>query len=207
MQVKIGSLRVVLAIEDMGVVISSEPVKFRIGASPGPARQSRPDDFSAAKLNVFSADGSHGRGEAESVQITGDAEPGEAQMHTLNNSSEIPCNKRRKSAAAPSPKENSPPSDTDGHLNARDGNVDEDIRRLPEYEMAWEFELWRRSEEARWLEELKQREAARMSELEADWRKKENQYVAEMRSYQVVQAELEAKLRSTFYSCPYHRSA
>ncbi len=86
-------------------------------------------------------------------------------------------------------------SDADGHMKTRDAASDEDIRRLPEYEMAWEFEMWRRSEEARWLEDLKQREAARMSELEADWRKKENQRVAEMRNFQAVQAELEAKLR------------
>lgn len=200
MQVKIGSLRVVLAVEDIGAVVSTEPVKFRIGASPGPARQPRSDDIAAAKRNVlFSADCSHMKGEPDIVQNLGEAEPGEVLMQALNSSSETPCNKRRKSISASwkttSPKKGPSLSDADGHMKTRDGASDEDIRRLPEYEMAWEFEMWRRSEEARWLEELKQREAARMSELEADWRKKENQRVAEMRSFQAVQAELEAKLR------------
>lgn len=199
MQVKIGSLRVVLAIEDIGAVVSSEPVKFKIGASPGPARQPRSDNLTAAKRNtIFSAAArSHVKGEPEIVQNLGEAEPGEVLMQTLNSSGETPCNERRKGASVnwknSSPKKSSSTSDAGGL--ARDGIGEEDIRKLPEYEMAWEFEMWRRSEEARWLEELKQREAARMSELEADWKKKENQRVAEMRNFQAVQAELEAKLR------------
>lgn len=200
MQVKIGLLRVVLAIEDIGAVVSSEPVKFRIGASPGPARQPRSGDLTAAKRNVlFSADHSHVKGAPESIRNPGEAEPGEVLMQAWNSSSEAPCNKRRKSVSASwkttSPKKSPSTSDADEHLKARDGTGEEDIRKLPEYEMAWEFEMWRRSEEARWLQELKQREAARMNELEANWKKKENQRVAEMRNFQAVQAELEAKLR------------
>lgn len=37
----------------------------------------------------------------------------------------------------------------------RDGIGEEDICKLLEYEMVWEFEMWWRLEEVRWLEELK----------------------------------------------------
>jgi hypothetical protein len=42
-----------------------------------------------------------------------------------------------------------------------------------EYEVAWQLEMWKRNEEARWEAELRKREALRMDELEAAWRAKE----------------------------------
>ncbi|KAG2432446.1 hypothetical protein HXX76_008792 [Chlamydomonas incerta] len=50
----------------------------------------------------------------------------------------------------------------------------------PEFEAAWELEVWKRGEEARWRSELREREAQRMMVLESEWRRRERAREAEI---------------------------
>ncbi|KAJ7516333.1 hypothetical protein O6H91_22G054400 [Diphasiastrum complanatum] len=75
-------------------------------------------------------------------------------------------------------------------------NKEEELRRRPEYELAWEFELWRRAEEVKWRADLKEKEVARLGALESEWKRREQERTIAVDKMQVELANIESKLRS-----------
>ncbi|GAQ88750.1 hypothetical protein KFL_004560110 [Klebsormidium nitens] len=74
------------------------------------------------------------------------------------------------------------------------------IREGAEYEAAWALEMWKRSEESKFMAELKEREAARMAALEEEWKKREKERVAEVAAVRAEHAVLGAKLEEQLAS-------
>eukprot|EP01018_Ginkgo_biloba_P018460 Gb_25149 [translate_table: standard] len=89
-------------------------------------------------------------------------------------------------------------SDSDSSSNGQSSapNQDEVIRKQPEYELAWEFEMWRRSEEAKWKAELKDKEHKLIAALEEQWRKRDTDRMHEIDNTRIELATLESKLRA-----------
>ncbi|XP_073396209.1 uncharacterized protein [Physcomitrium patens] len=199
--VKIGSLRVVLAIDDMGIMGTSDSVNLRTGACPSFMNQLQSDDLSIAKLDDRIPAGlNHVERGMEPVHNVSEAELPGKLVEKLHVAREAPGYKTRKSSCRNGKSTSSNGSllgdSKDGNMKSETGNDEEVVRKRPEYEMAWEFEIWRRSEEIKWLADLKQQEAIRMKALEEEWRKKEKLCIADMRNFQAEQDELEAKLRA-----------
>ncbi|PNH10303.1 Centrosomal protein [Tetrabaena socialis] len=67
------------------------------------------------------------------------------------------------------------------------------LRGLPEFEAAWELEVWKKAEEARWRSELREREAQRMLVLESEWRRRERSREAELGSLRSEYVALEER--------------
>nr|PNR35666.1 hypothetical protein PHYPA_021516 [Physcomitrium patens] len=200
-KVKIGSLRVVLAIDDMGIMGTSDSVNLRTGACPSFMNQLQSDDLSIAKLDDRIPAGlNHVERGMEPVHNVSEAELPGKLVEKLHVAREAPGYKTRKSSCRNGKSTSSNGSllgdSKDGNMKSETGNDEEVVRKRPEYEMAWEFEIWRRSEEIKWLADLKQQEAIRMKALEEEWRKKEKLCIADMRNFQAEQDELEAKLRA-----------
>ncbi|GIL42344.1 hypothetical protein Vafri_350 [Volvox africanus] len=63
----------------------------------------------------------------------------------------------------------------------------------PEFEAAWELEVWKKAEEARWRAELREREAQRMLVLESEWRRRERAREAEIAGLKAEYLALEDK--------------
>jgi centrosomal protein CEP120 len=68
-----------------------------------------------------------------------------------------------------------------------------------EYQAAWELAMWKRAEQARWLAQLQEREAARMQELETEWRTQEvnREQVFARRQKEIT--KLEKKLKEALF--------
>ncbi|KAI5058019.1 hypothetical protein GOP47_0026189, partial [Adiantum capillus-veneris] len=71
-------------------------------------------------------------------------------------------------------------------------HADEKLRR---YELEWEFERWRRAEEAKWRAGLKDEETKRLAALDAEWKKKENEHILDIDKTRSELSNLEAKFR------------
>ncbi|KAL2628806.1 hypothetical protein R1flu_013492 [Riccia fluitans] len=71
-----------------------------------------------------------------------------------------------------------------------------DLQKHPTFELAWEFEMWRRSEEAKWRQTLQEKELEALSILERNWLKKENEMVYQIQKIQDENIGLEQKLRA-----------
>ncbi len=72
--------------------------------------------------------------------------------------------------------------------------------RGAEYEAAWEFEVWRAAEEARFRAELKEKEVTRMAALESEWRRHEKARTEEVASLRAECESLQKKLHATLSS-------
>ena len=185
----------------MGPMASYEAVKVTRRIVPSHVKQAQLDDLSLVKQNLFlSVDPSQVTREAEVVHNLDETEPGEVLMKAFETGIDTTCNKKRDNVSAYSKiasfkKNSSSNIDVERHIEARNETGKESIRNLPEYALAWELEMWRRSEQSKWLAEMKQQEIARISAYEVDWKKKEKQRTIEMRAFQVEQADLEDKLR------------
>ena len=204
---KIGSLRVVLAINDLGPVKGLDTTKLRIGSSPGLSLHM--DDTSATYLKtgyIFSRRGpsQSGQKELESDNID------EVRVHKVAQdelSSDFENGHKGKQNKTKSSKTKSTSSKayTTSKLE-KDGGVEypeETGRNRPEYELAWEFEMWRRTEEANWRADLKEKEIKRLNDLEDEWRKREKKHTIDIRNSQTEQADLEAKLRYAPHLSPF----
>ena len=55
------------------------------------------------------------------------------------------------------------------------------LRKGREYAVAWELEVWKQAQEAKWTATMRAREAERMAALEGEWRRREAQREAEHR--------------------------
>ncbi|GLI70596.1 hypothetical protein VaNZ11_015526 [Volvox africanus] len=67
------------------------------------------------------------------------------------------------------------------------------VAAAPEFEAAWELEVWKKAEEARWRAELREREAQRMLVLESEWRRRERAREAEIAGLKAECLALEDK--------------
>eukprot|EP00798_Chlamydomonas_sp_ICE-L_P005676 gene5676-3536_t len=66
---------------------------------------------------------------------------------------------------------------------------------VPEYEAAWELEVWKRAEQVKWRAEMKERESQRMATLEAEWRRREKTREAEVASMKKEYTALDDRTR------------
>lgn len=203
---KIGSLRVVLAINDLGPVKGLDTTKLRIGSSPG--RLLHMDDTSTTNLksgSIFSPRGPSQSGRKELESGVKELESGnleEVRVHEmaqdeLSSDFENSHKGKQNETKSSETKSTFPKAYTSSKLE-EDGRVEypeETGRNRPEYELAWEFEMWRRTEEANWRADLKEKEIKRLNDLEDEWRKRERKHTIDIRNSQTEQADLEAKLR------------
>ena len=103
--------------------------------------------------------------------------------------------KERDQSTLPHPQSNShpqsqplPPSShhnvTSGQVQpSKDDGLSSFISSFPapaEYQAAYEVEMWKKREEQRWRDELKERESQRMSALEGEWRTREKKRETEV---------------------------
>ena len=68
------------------------------------------------------------------------------------------------------------------------------LRKGREYAVAWELEVWKQAQEAKWTATMRAREAERMAALEGEWRRREAQREAEHRRTQDACAATEKRL-------------
>ena len=71
-------------------------------------------------------------------------------------------------------------------------DADEKLRRC---ELEWEFERWRRVEEAKWKANLRDKEMKRIASLEAEWKEKERECLLDIDKTRTELSKLEAKFR------------
>lgn len=65
----------------------------------------------------------------------------------------------------------------------------------PDYAVAWELEMWKRAEEAKFQAELKVRMSNRLAELEMEWKKNEKEMKEREEKRQVEYLKLESSLK------------
>ena len=70
----------------------------------------------------------------------------------------------------------------------------EDLRKGREYAVAWELEVWKQAQEAKWTAHMRQKETERMAVLEGEWRRREAQRESDHRRMREDTAALEKKL-------------
>lgn len=194
----------VLAIEDMGPLSALDASKVKTAAaSQNHVRQPMPEDPAVSKLMTGYIFGSGGSSCAEQGEVQGEntseeIELGEVPKILSKSSSPFKkkCKNKLPKKRTSSPVK-TPPLSSDAHESVKQSDVHgaNGVRKQPEYEMAWEFEMWRRSEEAKWRADLKEKEAAKLHAIEEEWRKHEKERALELRNSQAEQADLEAKLR------------
>ena len=68
------------------------------------------------------------------------------------------------------------------------------LRKGREYAVAWELEVWKQAQEAKWTATMRAREAERMAALEGEWRRREAQREAEHRRTRDACAATEKRL-------------
>lgn len=80
------------------------------------------------------------------------------------------------------------------------GNVAvSDPRSTAEYQLAWELEMWRRAEQSRLQVKWQEEEAKRMTQLEGEWKKQELQRETQLAIRQKEITALEKKLQSALF--------
>ena len=68
------------------------------------------------------------------------------------------------------------------------------LRKGREYAVAWELEVWKQAQEAKWTASMRARESERMAALEGEWRRREAQREAEHRRAKESCAATEKRL-------------
>ncbi|MCO5608663.1 hypothetical protein L7F22_062877 [Adiantum nelumboides] len=76
-------------------------------------------------------------------------------------------------------------------------HADEKLRR---YELEWEFDRWRRAEEAKWRAGLKDKETKRLAALDAEWKQKERERVLDVDKTRMELGNLETKFRAKLFA-------
>ena len=69
-----------------------------------------------------------------------------------------------------------------------------------EYAAAWELEVWKQAQEAKWTASMRARESERMEALEGEWRRREAQRETEHRRASSDAAALEKRLSASLAS-------
>ena len=76
----------------------------------------------------------------------------------------------------------------------------ETLREGREYAAAWELEVWKQAQEAKWTASMRARESERMEALEGEWRRREAQRETEHRRASSDAAALEKRLSASLAS-------
>jgi len=104
-------------------------------------------------------------------------------------------------AGAPAPQKLPPPEEVQELPARADGKSQGAAQgRGAEYQAAWEFEVWRAAEEARFRAELKEKEVTRMAALESEWRRHEKARTEEVASLRAECESLQKKLHASLSS-------
>ena len=74
------------------------------------------------------------------------------------------------------------------------------LRKGREYAVAWELEVWKQAQEAKWTASMRARESERMAALEGEWRRREAQREAEHRRAKESCAATEKRLAGALAS-------
>ena len=165
-RVQVGRLRVILLLEDVGPAAESE----------APAPVSREGAWAANEMVSAGDRGSEGApatGQSARGEHTGatagaareGAQPGAAAEALL------PVGPSGR-AGREAPKPRGARGDSRGAVDASAETAAE-VRARLEREVAYELDLWRRSQEAMFAVELREKELARMQALEDEWRRRE----------------------------------
>ena len=168
--VQIGAIRVIVAVEDLGPVLIYDDE----GIAPGDAKLPRAAAPSEKRASVPS--------KSPFARATGGAADEEVRSRAPE---------RR--AAPDGEAEVRPPARTQAGRRAGLGQGSE-------YEAAWEFEVWRAAEEARFRAELKEKEVTRMAALESEWRRHEKARTEEVASLRTECESLQKKLQTALSS-------
>eukprot|EP01006_Ploeotia_vitrea_P042542 TRINITY_DN66633_c7_g5_i1.p1 TRINITY_DN66633_c7_g5~~TRINITY_DN66633_c7_g5_i1.p1 ORF type:complete len:694 (-),score=388.03 TRINITY_DN66633_c7_g5_i1:14-2095(-) len=88
----------------------------------------------------------------------------------------------------------------DNNNDNGDGDGGGNPRQQLEYQMAWELEMWRRAEQAKFEAHWKQVESSRMAVLESEWKKQEMMREKQVARQQQAVVQLEKKLKQTLFS-------
>ena len=129
-----------------------------------------------------------------SAGLDGAAEPGGEHAAVGQDASVLMSSKP---AAKPRPTHGLAVGDENTLPGATRVAVDAAVRSAPEYEAAWELQVWKAQQQAAFREALAQTAAARMDVLAAAWRTKEEKRLAEAADRTAVVQQLEAKLRAS----------
>ncbi len=191
--VKVGELRVVLSLAEKGPLPSWAAAR---DAARGPDARDAADAADAAAPDLASsvsrsALGLPSRPErapsavVKASTLRASMERAAAAAETVAASRETAPTPRRASFAA-----------GDGEAaGVADSLASMDsLRKGREYAVAWELEVWKQAQEAKWTATMRAREAERMAALEGEWRRREAQREAEHRRTQDACAATEKRL-------------
>ena len=196
--VKVGDLRVVLSLAEKGPAPSR--VAPRSSATPADA-----DAVDAAATTDLSSSVS-----AVRARAPGSARPERAPSAVVK-ASTLRASMERTAAAAVASREMAPSAQRASfeagetgetrkaapsfEAGAADSQASMDaLRGGREYAVAWELEVWKQAQEAKWTASMRAREAERMAALEGEWRRREAQREAEHRRARDAAAATEKRL-------------
>ena len=218
---QLGSVRVVVAVEEVGVISSDEQAPLQAEESSQAAltelRSSTPE-------GSFQLDAKKkGKSKAEEMMLYSDTES-EREIfekkstsvlatssymrqseQSLQSASEKAVRLAKQAVADYSPADPmSQPVPAQAQAQARvtkpSSTSVEQITSTQEYASAWEFEVWRSAEEARWRAEMKEKEIARMAYIQKEWNKRENQRLEEIGRAQNEVESLQKNLKKSLIS-------
>ncbi|QDZ19073.1 hypothetical protein A3770_02p15910 [Chloropicon primus] len=204
---QLGAVRIVVAVEEVGVLSADEQAALQSAES------------SQAQLSEFrtSADvraEARGRAvhasdsESESVEgrkLTQRALFGtsylkqiEDDIQTASEQTERDLLQAKRAVAAASPlAKPAPPPQV---IKPSTSVEVEQITQTQEYASAWEFEVWRSAEEARWHAEMKEKEIARLAYIQKEWKKREKERLDEIGRAQEEVESLQKNLKKSLLS-------
>ncbi|KAL3686860.1 hypothetical protein R1sor_013169 [Riccia sorocarpa] len=199
-QCVIGALRVVLSMEDLGPVRTNQEKAQKSSKQSGSHLQksgaggSFDNFFESLKTEYSNGVKQSNREDTQNPQVDHHGVGIAQSVHPPVGSTRIPF------------QEDFPREDTQQGSNGpiessfnddyMPPNLAADLHKHPAFELAWEFEMWRRSEEAKWRQNLQEKELEALSNLESNWLKKENEMVYQIQKIQDDNIGLEQKLRA-----------
>ena len=232
--VQLGAIRVVVAVEEVGVA-PSPPKRAREASADARQRaDSQPSTSHAEEVRQTRAGSDTSHSSESSTSSTSSTSSSDDEDDTAEYSSGVdviqdpdtagfdrgvkgapgeqppamPMGEAQQPAAAPPPPaaaetfqpmlrpKAAPAGGNDGM-----GMVQRDaIVHSEEYASAWEFEVWRAAEEARWRAEMKEKEIARMAFIQKEWKKRERERLLEIqkaeREVDALQKGLQKSLKA-----------
>ena len=195
--VKVGDLRVVLSLAEKGPAPSWAAARATATFAGGDAA----DAAAAAAADPSSS-------VARARDPTGFAKPERAPSAVVKATTLRASMERTAAAAAAAASRGTAPSprrasfaagETDAAPPFEAGVADslasmDSLRKGREYAVAWELEVWKQAQEAKWTASMRAREAERMAALEGEWRRREAQREAEHRRTRDAAAATEKRL-------------
>ena len=210
---QLGAVRIVVAVEEVGVVSSDEGQGQQGGAlRSAESSQAQLSDFKTSadvRAGSVSRPGRHASDTEESAEEGRTAQRAlfgkeylrqiedDIQRASEGTARDLMESKRAVAAMASPAKPSAPPP----QVSRPPAGVDvEQITRTQEYASAWEFEVWRSAEEARWRAEMKEKEIARLAYIQKEWKRREKERLDEISAAQNEVEQLQKSLKKTLVS-------